>query len=67
MMTPMSVSVFGWIRSATQASMIARSGNMQTVPMRPVNVLRLRIALRRRSVGRVAYNGGFSHAVENAT
>ena len=30
MSTPMKVSMFGWIRSATHARMIARSGNMQT-------------------------------------
>src|SRR5262245_38634648 len=37
-MTPMSVSVLGWIRIATHALMIARSGNIQIAPMRPVNV-----------------------------
>ena len=28
MITPISVSVFGWMRSLTHALMIARSGNM---------------------------------------
>jgi hypothetical protein len=36
----MSVSVFGWTLSATQNAMMARSGNMQSVPMTPVNVRR---------------------------
>ena len=39
MSTPISVSVLGWMRSATLAAMIARSGNMHTVPMNPVNVI----------------------------
>src|SRR6267143_2192467 len=39
-MTPMSVSVFGWMCSLTHALMIARSGNMQIFPMSPVNVVR---------------------------
>ena len=37
--TPMSVSMFGCMPSATLAAMIARSGNMQTVPMSPVKVI----------------------------
>ena len=40
MSTPMSVSVFGEMPSATQVRMMARSGNMQIVPMVPVNVIR---------------------------
>ena len=36
MSTPTSVRMFGWIRSATQVLMIARSGNMQMRPMSPV-------------------------------
>ncbi len=32
--------MFGWIRSATQVAMIARSGNMQIAPMTPVKVIR---------------------------
>ena len=47
MRTPMSVRTFGWMPSATLAAMIARSGNMQTVPMNPVKVI-------------VCYNWGFS-------
>ena len=39
MSTPTNVRMFGWIRSATHAAMIARSGNMQIVPMRPVKVM----------------------------
>ena len=35
-MTPISVSVLGWMRSATQRPMIARSGNMQIAPIAPV-------------------------------
>src|SRR5688572_2018318 len=46
MITPTRVSVFGWIRSATQVLMIARSGNMHTVPMRPVKVIRWRGSIR---------------------
>jgi hypothetical protein len=38
--TPMSVSVFGWMRRLTQALMMARSGNMHIFPMNPVNVIR---------------------------
>jgi hypothetical protein len=30
--------MLGWIRSATQALMIIRNGNMQMYPMNPVNV-----------------------------
>jgi hypothetical protein len=40
MMTPTSVSTFGWMRSATDNAMIARKGNQQIVPMRPVKVIR---------------------------
>src|SRR5215469_6103293 len=36
----MSVSVFGWMRSATQMRMIARSGRMHSAPMAPVKVIR---------------------------
>jgi hypothetical protein len=36
--TPMSVSVFGETPSLTLILMTARSGNMQMVPMAPVNV-----------------------------
>ena len=32
MSTPTNVRMLGWIRSATHAAMIARSGNMQIVP-----------------------------------
>ena len=39
MSTPTNVRMFGWIRSATQALMISRSGNMQMRPMSPVNVM----------------------------
>ena len=42
MMTPTSVSVFGWIRSATHRLMMARSGYMHAAPMAPVKVIRLR-------------------------
>jgi hypothetical protein len=35
----MSVSVFGWMPSATLARMMARSGYMHTAPMKPVNVI----------------------------
>src|SRR4051794_28742724 len=38
MITPISVSVFGCTRHATQTRMIARSGNMQIAPMMPVKV-----------------------------
>src|SRR5579864_2997328 len=38
--TPTNVSTFGWMRSLTQAPMIARSGNMQIAPIAPVNVTR---------------------------
>ena len=37
--TPMNVRVFGWIRSATHTAMMARSGNIQTRPTRPVKVI----------------------------
>jgi len=37
----MSVRVFGWILSATLARIIARSGNMHTVPINPVKVIEL--------------------------
>ena len=37
--TPMSVSVFGWIRRATLTAIMALSGTMHTVPMRPVTVI----------------------------
>jgi hypothetical protein len=37
-MTPTSVRTFGWMRSATHVSMMARSGNMQIAPMAPVKV-----------------------------
>src|SRR5580765_1603882 len=40
MMTPMSVSVFGWTRSATHRPMMARSGYMHAAPMTPVKVVR---------------------------
>ena len=78
-MTPMSVSVLGWIRSATQSAMIARSGNMQIAPMTPVKVIRGaaprlgRCAVAERplaSLARdrgVAYNGGFRHWPRDAT
>ena len=39
MSTPISVSVFGEMPSATLARMMARSGNMQIVPTVPVNVI----------------------------
>ena len=39
MSTPTNVRTLGWMRSTTQARMIARSGNMQMVPMRPVKVI----------------------------
>ena len=39
MSTPMKVRMFGWIRSATQVSMMRRSGNMQIRPMSPVKVM----------------------------
>jgi hypothetical protein len=39
MSTPMSVSVLGWMPSATHAVMIARNGHMHTFPMNPVNVM----------------------------
>jgi hypothetical protein len=35
----MSVSVLGWILSATQKLMIARRGYMQSEPITPVNVV----------------------------
>jgi hypothetical protein len=41
MITPTRVKTFGWMRSATQVSMIARSGNMQTAPTAPVKVIRV--------------------------
>src|SRR5204863_5502106 len=40
--TPISVSVLGWMPSATHARMIARSGYMQTAPVAPVTVSRRR-------------------------
>ena len=39
MNTPVRVSTLGWIRSATHARMMARSGNMQAAPTAPVNVM----------------------------
>ena len=42
----MSVSVFGWMRSATQSAMMARSGNMQAAPIAPVKVMLRRSAAR---------------------
>src|SRR6185295_11613489 len=42
MTTPMKVRTFGWMRSRTQAPMMARSGNMHTAPMAPVKVIRPR-------------------------
>src|SRR6266545_1507474 len=39
MSTPMNVRMFGWIRSATHTPMMARSGNMQMVPMKPLKVI----------------------------
>ena len=45
MRTPMSVSVLGWMRRATLAAMIARSGNMHTVPMNPVKVIWRRLSI----------------------
>ena len=41
MSTPTNVRMLGWIRSATHAPMIARSGNMQIFPMSPVKVMSL--------------------------
>ena len=41
MSTPTKVRMFGWILSATHVAMIARSGNMQIFPMRPVKVMSL--------------------------
>ena len=40
--TPMSVSVFGWMRSTTQRLMMPRSGRMHAAPMAPVKVSGLR-------------------------
>ena len=37
--TPMSVRTLGWMPSATLTLMMARSGNMQTAPTAPVNVI----------------------------
>ena len=37
--TPISVSVFGEMPSATLARMMARSGNMESFPIVPVNVI----------------------------
>jgi hypothetical protein len=42
MMTPTSVSVFGWIRSRTHSAIRARSGNMHAAPIKPVKVIGLR-------------------------
>ncbi len=39
MITPTKVRMLGWIRSFTHVAMIARSGNMQMRPMRPVKVM----------------------------
>ena len=39
MSTPMSVRTLGWIPSATDVLMIARSGNMHTAPIAPVTVM----------------------------
>jgi hypothetical protein len=39
MRTPMRVRTFGWIPRATDARMIARSGNMHTAPIAPVKVI----------------------------
>ena len=44
MSTPTSVSTFGWMRRATHAAMIARSGSQQMAPMSPVKVIRDRVA-----------------------
>ena len=44
--TPINVSVFGEMPSATLMRMTARSGNMQMVPMVPVNVVRWRVRAR---------------------
>jgi hypothetical protein len=41
MSTPTNVRTLGWILSATLAAMIARSGNMHTVPMKPVKLMTL--------------------------
>ena len=58
MSTPVKVSTFGWMRSATQMAMIARSGKLQTVPTRPVNVMGGWRIQRRRgpACARFAYN-----------
>src|SRR5262245_54149085 len=42
MITPMSVSVFGWMCSRTHKLMIARSGYMQIAPISPVKLVRRR-------------------------
>ena len=39
MSTPTNVRMLGWIRSATQALMISRSGNKKIRPMSPVSVI----------------------------
>jgi hypothetical protein len=41
MRTPTNVRVLGWIRRATHTAMMARSGNMQIFPTRPVKVMSL--------------------------
>src|SRR3954451_21711951 len=41
MRTPTNVRMLGWIRNATHVLTIARSGNMQIVPMRPVKLMEL--------------------------
>ncbi len=62
MSTPISVSVLGWIRSATQRLMMPRSGNMQAAPMAPVKVMRVCAAIGSVvDVKQCTYNGGFRH------
>ena len=39
MMTPTSVSTFGWMRNRTQKLIMARRGYMQSQPIVPVNVI----------------------------
>ena len=66
--------MFGWIRSATHASMIARSGNMQIVADEageghPASPAAARHGAWRRgfACGMHWYNGGFEATAETAS
>jgi hypothetical protein len=60
--TPINVSVFGEMPSATLTLMMARSGNIESFPIVPVNVM----CIRSRRYRSAEYNERFENHVKSA-